>query len=183
MSEQLPPSANQDPPGPQAGSTPTTQTRKKRRWGKVIISISIILTVFCCSILVWGALKSAIDTRLQKPPVEAVIDQFMQAMKNKNVDEAYAVFAQEAHASVKPADLEKSLSGSGYAVYNGYESTTIPDLSINEPIFAFGSLNRTTASANGYVSYGDGTVTSVEATLLLEEGEWKLMHIFISIAP
>lgn len=155
--------------------------RAKKRGLKWIILVTVLIVFVCCGGGAAYILNQARMTRAEKARVQALVDTFMRSMADKKVEPAYALFSSRAKEEITPYHLSSRLYGEGYTVFKDYQNTALDDLSISAPIFSLGYSPGTTAEARGYITYENGATTTFEATLEMEDGQWKLMHIFIAL--
>ena len=113
-----------------------------------------------------------------------VLDDFMLAMAAKDAEHAHGLFAAGAQSSEVRAGLENTLAGAAFALYSGYRrlelsTTTIGLQSGSDPYEPHGIV----AQVSGVIRYTDGFLGNFDATLVKEQGTWKLWNVNIELAP
>ncbi len=170
------------PPEEQIPDSPLEAVPPKRRPVKTILIVAgaiFISLILCCGILTLPSLRGVRD----QDEIIGVIDTFMEAMADQDVERAYALNAEVVQEQLPISKLEELVEGSNYVLFDGYQSIEVtqfnPRNSVNTNPNAPKGLN---AKVSGKVNYSGGYTGTFNATVILEENEWKLYGINV-IAP
>lgn len=121
---------------------------------------------------------------MERGPIEKVVGNFMNAMEDRDTENAYLLYSPRAQRQVPIEDLQELLEGNNYFLFKDYESVSIANININLVANANPDLPQgTIAIVNGKVTYENGSTGQFEAILEEVEGEWKLDAIKITIPP
>ena len=130
--------------------------------GKLILGICLLLASILAAC---GALTSSDQGK--------VVGEFMNAMLNKNIPVAVALFPTGSEAEMTP-QLENLLANQ-YYLFEGYQSITVTSIDISA------GADQSTAELEGMVTY-DNDFEGVFQAELLEEGDsWKLTNITVNV--
>jgi hypothetical protein len=167
----VPPDLSQAPPQP-------VQRPRWRSWLVVIVGVFLVL---CLG--VGGFMARALFKGLaERPRVEAVLDEFMQTMADKDAKRAYTFFSPRAKRSFSLADTESLLEGNNYLLFEGYQRLTLTGFNVNVGVNANPDLPQgTTAHVNGTVVYEGGFVGQLEATLEQNGDEWQIFTFNVTV--
>jgi uncharacterized membrane protein len=170
--------------------TPTIPPKKSRRTPLLIGGLIVLLVaVLClcmglCCVLVYFCSSTLGGSIAQRGEVAKVVDAYMRAMADKDLDRAYALFSSRAQKQAPRSAFEDMLTGANFAVFDGYEAvevqmlTTGPKFNTN-PNAPQGQVTQT----SGTVTYAGGYEGSFQAILEQENGEWKLYYIKVVVPP
>lgn len=118
--------------------------------------------------------------------VEAVLHDFMLAMKARDIDAAFSLFSQQAQTDKLLHDLARMIEEENYILFDGYSETevvnfsmTVGDYQSPDPSAPTGKVGQ----VSGIVHYSDGTEGSFQAILQLEQNLWRLFVISIEASP
>ena len=133
----LQPANIQQKQAPFEAPAPATATSPKRR---LIIPLLIgggLLTVICSCAALCGLVfgGSVLGVATQRSDVATVIDAFMQAMSNKDTDQAYTLFSNRARRQMPLSKMQEMLKGPNFALFDGYEKVEVTYLNIG-PAFS-----------------------------------------------
>jgi hypothetical protein len=138
---------------------------KSRRKRVVIGALVVGLCLFMglCGV-VFGA--GILKVTIEKPKVERVIDKFMSAMAAKDADKAYTLLSTHSKKKASLADVEKLLNGNNYLLFDGYQSVTIPNFTLNAAFSSDADMPQGTfAQADGTIAFRGGFKGTVNAVL------------------
>lgn len=171
--------------GGRAPDRPSTQAGKAlSRWlGRRFLLVGgTALLLMLCVVLCAATLTSSFVTAVtQKGHIEAVLDQFMTAMVNKDAERACTLFSNRAKRQMSCAEIASWLEGNDYVLFEGYESLHVKTLSVGpahstDPEQPQGTVAR----VSGGVNYAGGYEGGFQAILEKEDGEWKLDNIRVN---
>jgi hypothetical protein len=172
------------PSEPKISTSPPLQPQKSKK--NIWIILGIALGVLClCSIAciaVFGT--SMYKVSIEKPPVEALLNTFMQDMVAKDVEGAYALFAPRVQRQISIDDVQEMIEGNNYILFDGYQSLTVQNLNLG------GSVNTnpdvpqgTIARVNGFIEYSGSFTGSFSAMLEKVDDTWMIDRIDITVPP
>ena len=132
----------------------------------------------------WGLVTGIIRVAQERDDVTAVIDEFMREMEKENAVAAYALFSTRAQRQVPLSGIEELLEGSNYALFEGYDSVMVTDVTINAEFNTDLDLPQgAVAEVSGPVTYQGGITGSFTAVLEKEGDEWRLHFINVTVPP
>jgi hypothetical protein len=161
----------------------TPKKSKKTLW--IVLAAALLLACLCCVIVVGVLIATGIgQSYIERPGVTSTLTTFMKDMAARNVEGAFAVFSPRAQRQMAKEDLKAMVNGSKYALFEGFQSLTIEDLTISAVANANPDVAQgTVAEVTGKVTYSDGYTGEYTATLEKVDGTWKL-HIFdVTVSP
>jgi hypothetical protein len=144
----------------------------------------LVFICLCVGIAGAGIGMSMRELFTQGPTIESVIDAYMIALADQDAQRAYALMSTRAKRNVSLADIEMGLQGNNYTVFEGYQSLTVTDLTINftsdpDPDMPQGEV----AEVQGMISY-TYDFTGTFAVVLEKEGdEWRIYGINVNVPP
>jgi hypothetical protein len=187
MSEPEPTSERRIQPAPipepgVAGSAPGVAQRKGRlAFALVALLLALGLCVVIC---VAASATSSARTDAEKPGIESVLDQFMNAMERRDLDEAYSLFSTRARRQVSRSEIGGLLEGSNYVLVEGYQRLSITRLRIEVAVNTNPDIPQgTLAHVEAAVEYEGGFTGSMQALLEQEQGEWRLFTMNVQVPP
>jgi hypothetical protein len=164
---------------------PVSNLNKKSNRNQLLIITGLVLVV-CLGVCVCLALGGGAFGSIfkEQAPVEAVIDNFMKAMVQKDTETAFSLFSTRARRQMDIKDLEKMLKGNNYALFDGYQSIQISNFNVSvaantNPDQPQGKV----AKVNGTVLYTGNISGSFDAVLEKEGNTWRLHGINITVPP
>ena len=166
---------------PSPAAPPVRQSRRNLFIiiGALIASLCLC-SVLCVALLGTGAFKALSE----RGNVEQAVDEFMQAMAEKDTDTAYALFSARAQRQTNLSDLEKLLEGNNYVLFDGYQSATVETINLSAAFNTNPDLPQgTVANVTGTIAYTDGFTGRFEAVLEQAGDEWRLFNINITVPP
>ena len=120
----------------------------------------------------------------QKGDVEASIDAFMQAMTNKNTQQAYALFATRAQRQTPISKFNELIDGANFALFDGYQKVTLENINITQVANTDPDVPQgTVARVSGTVTYLGDFEGALHAILEQGNGKWKLYTINVTVPP
>jgi hypothetical protein len=120
----------------------------------------------------------------ESPKVESVMNGFMSAMDDKNTSKAYTFFSTRSKRTTPLADIEKLLEGNNNALFEGFRSATITSFYVTTASNADPDMPQgQVAELEGTISYAGGFTRDFTAVLELEEGEWRIFEIYVTVPP
>ncbi|GJM39958.1 MAG: hypothetical protein DHS20C20_02400 [Ardenticatenaceae bacterium] len=168
----------------EAFEQPFQQPEKPKR--SVKFYVGIVAATICACLTIGGALVAIGLNRVssETAPVEAVLDEFMAAMDEKNSEGAYAVFSQRVRRQMSKTQLEEMIQGNNFVLFEGYQSLAVNNLKIlavsnTNPDVAQGTV----AEVTGAISYRGDFTGQFDATLEKAGEEWFLHGINITVPP
>ncbi len=187
MTDNIPEPIVETPPSnPPVSPAPLTPPSPKRSKKALWIILALFLLLCCLSTILCLALGGVGFSRvmLEKAPVAAVLDAFMQDMAAKDADRAYALFSPRSQRQTPLADLEAMLQGNNYKLFEGYLSLSVNQINLSvavntDPDAPQGSV----AHVSGTVTYANGFTGAFTAVLEKVDGLWMLYHIEIMVPP
>ncbi len=173
------------PPQPSADTPTAFPIRRARR--KVVITLGILLGLLCLCLTLCAVtlgLGSAQATR-ERASVERVIDAFMRAMADKDVEKAYGLCSTRFRNEKTLADLEAVLQGNNFVVFSGYQGLRIDSTSAmaSVNVLTGGGFQSTVMSVRGTVTYDDGYTGTFEALVDREADAWRVSRINVVVPP
>jgi hypothetical protein len=165
---------------------PSIQPSKNsnKKWFLIIGGILFLICI-CISICVALGGIGAFQVGQEKEPIEDVLNSFMFAMVEKDLDTAFTLFSTRAQRQMSENDLEVLIEGNNYVLFEGYQSIEIQNLSISKSLQTNQDLPQgNVATISGIVYYEDGFTGKFSATLEKENGiTWRLHRIDIVVSP
>ena len=159
-----------------------------QRWLLLLFPVTIILCIAVCCIfpgILGGWLPRVrhafdVSTRL--------IDGYMQAMRDKDVELALSFLAEANRGGLTRETLLAELEGYSYACYDGHEWVQIQAETIEKKRTQVGDPNTETLHVEGKIAYTkplnfyqfEGYLF---ADLVKEDNQWKIDHIEIFVPP
>lgn len=105
-------------------------------------------------------------------------DAFMQAMADKEIDRAYALFAEELRREVRRSDLAAFIDGPSFVLFDGYL-----DLEIESWNFNYAYVEGRSVEVTGPVNYQEH-YTGIYELVLAEEGDnWRILAFNVQVSP
>ena len=105
-------------------------------------------------------------------------DAFMQAMADKEIDRAHALFAEEARREMKRSDLATFVDGPFFALFDGYVDLEIEGWHVN-----YAQLGGRTVEVAGPVNYEEHYTGSYEFVLTEEADSWRILFFNVQVPP
>lgn len=155
----------------------------KPRRGLVIALSAVVFVMFGLCIGLMAALFVFIRSEIKE--VERPVDAFMVAMANNDADGAYALIASSARKSMEIAEIWAMLEGREFAKFKGYRSVSGTGLSTTSQKGPADSGSQTVSVAEiyGEIYYDGGYKGTFVAGAEMEDNEWKLVGINVTIPP
>jgi hypothetical protein len=176
-----PASSFQPPVPPDQPVTP--KPSRKWLWVLLIAGGVLVAICFCVSLFVLVAGGSA-TMFSQGGNAAQTVDAFMQAMSNKDVDKAYALFSRRAQRQMQLSKIEEMLKGANFALFDGYNKVQVLNTNISQAVNTNTDVPQgTVARINGIVSYEGEYTGQFQAVLELEDKIWKLHSINVTVPP
>lgn len=113
----------------------------------------------------------------EKSQIEKVIDNFLRVMANKDAASAYTVVYTGEETQITLQDLQSLLKGNNYILFQGYRNISVTDLTLNQ----VGSVKS--AEVAGFIGYSNDFVGDFSATMVKENGAWKIQAIRVNVPP
>jgi hypothetical protein len=157
---------------------------QKNSRNKIIVLVSVGIAVIFC-LCVGTAVVNLLRVTVNQDKVEAVIKDFMMAMKNKDAQTAMTFMSSRAKQAI---DISKQISGllkgNNYALFNGFKDITINSLAVSTGFNSDPNVPQgTVAQIAATVLYEDGTKGTLAVTLEEENSDWKIDYIHVTIPP
>lgn len=174
------------PDQPYAPIPSEAQPASKSSWRTVLIVGGIVLGILCLCVAVIAALigRGVFAVTQEQTAITPVIQQFMSAMEQRDVDAAYKLFSSRAQRQTPIDELEALIAGANYVLFEGYQDATIENTSLTSSVNTNDNIPQgTVANVNGAISYADGVKGIFRAVLEKENGEWKLFSVNITVPP
>lgn len=149
-----------------------------------IVGAVILVPCVCCGGIGIFVGRGIYIAATEREDVQGVVDLYMQNMRNKAVEQAYALFSSRARRQVPTNQLQQAVDGPSYAMFADYERATVTFISVSTS--AHSDQNQpqgTVANVSGTVSYAGGVQGTFRATLEREEGQWRLHNINVTVPP
>lgn len=163
-------------------STPPTKTSRKT----LVLVLGLAVLGLCLCVGICGGMGGLAILRVyqEKEPVEKVLDQFMVAMTDKNVEKAYALFSTRAQRQTPRTELEKLIKGNNYVLFDNYKNIQVANINVNIGANTNPNVPQgTVAKVNGAITYSNGFTGKFDAVLEQEGTAWKLHNISIVVPP
>lgn len=160
---------------------PTTRTSQKRGLSipLVVAGCLIGLAFFVCAGSVISVVAAVFATGVEKQDEWLALgDAFMQAMADREVDRAHALFSEEARREVKRSDLAAFVDGPFFALFDGYVGLEIESWYVN-----YAQLRGRTVEMAGPVNYQEQYTGSYEFVLTEEADSWKILFFNVQVPP
>jgi len=162
---------------------PQPTLRSRLKLSTIIWALGIGLGV-CLAVGVGLLVSKISEAGAQKGEVEQIIDHFMCAMANKDVDAAYALFVTRYREQTPLSNFEEMLEGNNYVLFEGYQHVEVTYLYLatamnTDPNRPQGKV----IEAKGTILYEGGLAGSFTATLEKENDVWKLFGIYVTVPP
>jgi hypothetical protein len=169
------------PPVPEI-VTPAPSHSNKLPW--IIAGCVGVLICLCCAACLALAVTAVGRIVLEKGPVEAVLNRFMEDMKAKDAEAAYSLFSPRSKNGMSMSELEKRLQGNNYVLFDGFESLSVQTLNVSASFNSDPDKPQgTIANVNGTINYEDGITGTFTAVLEKVDGEWMLYNVNITVPP
>ena len=178
-------SSQQEIPSESKDSAPVpNQPQKSKR--NIWIIVGLVAVVVCLCLIACIALfgTSMYKVSIEKAPVEAVLNTFMEDMVAKDVESAYALFAPRVQRQIPLEDVQEMIEGNNYVLFDGYQRLTVQNLNLG------GSVNTnpdvpqgTLARVDGFIEYSGDFTGRFTATLEKVDGKWMIDRIDITVPP
>lgn len=159
-------------------------SKSSRRTLFIILGVLAAFVVVCGLgiILIFGGLFLTVKNT--SSDVKPVLEQFMQAMDQRDATSAYALFSQRAQKQISVETIENLLSETNYPLFEGYQSLSVTRVNISTRTTTNqNEAQGIVATVSGKLQYQGGIEGSFEATLEQHEGEWLLHFIDVTIPP
>jgi hypothetical protein len=155
---------------------------KKKIWIIVGIALAILLlcSIICVAVFGIGMYRISIE----KAPIEAVLDDYMQHMANKDADSAYALFSPRAQRQIPISKIQEMLEGNNYILFEGYQSLSVSNINISAVANANPDVPQgTVANVTGIISFEGGIQGSFNGILEKVDGKWLIDGIHVTVPP
>ena len=137
------------------------------KYYKKRLLLTTLITGLLLCVLVFGASCSAIPGADE---CNAVVDSFMKAAAQKDVDSAYSLCVEEmAWEDIENLVLEDN------EFFAGYQNIKMKGINIDY------KENRSYAEYEGEAYYSGDKIRSVEAELILRGENWEIVSIYVSL--
>ena len=108
--------------------SPTSKRSNKNLW--IIAGITIAL-ICICSIICLALIGTGVGkVMVERAPVEAVLDSFMNYMEAKDVESAYALFSPRVQRQIPIDDVQEMIEGNNYVLFDGYQSLSVQNINL-----------------------------------------------------
>lgn len=182
---QIPSSQQEIPPPVPPVTTPLVAQHPKSNRKKLMIAGIVVAVLLLCSttcVVLFGTGLYKVYT--EKAPVETVLGNYMQYMEDKDAESAYALFSPRVHRLMPISDIEDSLKGNNYILFEGYESLSVSDINIS----ASANTNRdlpqgTVATVTGNILFEGNIQGSFNGTLEKVDGVWMIYGMQVTVPP
>ena len=142
----------------------------KGKWKVVLlILILILLLVFGCVI------GSAFILNRETSPVNQTLTRFLQDLSTDNLDHAYSLFSTQTKAAKSKMDLQQMIV-SGKAQFSDFKSVENTYFYVD-----VAPWHTMTCNYSGIVTYNNGDKGTLTASLIKENGEWKIILVTIVV--
>ncbi|MBN2003569.1 MAG: hypothetical protein JXA21_09460 [Anaerolineae bacterium] len=146
----------------------------------LVVGVSCLASVICFATFGYGLVKTA----REKAPVESVLDSYMQAMADKDIESAYALFSPRAQRQIPLSKLQELIEGNNYVVFEGYQSLSVQTLNIKAVANTNPDVPQgTVAEVTGIVAYDHDVQGKFTGTLEKVDDVWQLDAIYITVPP
>lgn len=173
-----------------ASSLPTANSEsvlpaKRRKQRILIVGALVAAGLLLCVVLCIAAFGTGIiKATVERNDVEQVVDEFMSAMAERDIDKAYALLSTRAKGTVPRSKLEELQDGNNFALFEGYRSVQIANIDVSTTFRTDPDLPRgIVANVKGQVIYKSGYSGHFDAILEQENNTWRIFSINITIPP
>jgi hypothetical protein len=139
-------------------------------------ALGAFMALCLCASLVGVAWRGFLAEQAQ---IAAVLDTVLGLMRDREIDQAHALFATTAQSRALRSDLEHITTGPSAVLFEGYRSVAVDAANIgleNSP-----EVTGLVARVMGTVTYDQGYSTTFDAMLLKEAGEWRLINVNVTV--
>lgn len=140
------------------------------------------ITVLCLCLVggLWGLRGLTSGPKAQGGEVIDAIDGVLRSMGDRDLERAYTCFSTRAKRTFPMADLDRFISGSNFALVDGYTGLVISSMNINRVTSSNPDAPQgLVARVEGYLRYEDHVSGTFQAVLEKEGGLWKIYSIQI----
>jgi hypothetical protein len=154
-----------------------TAARRRRspRWK--LVPFAIVPVVCLCSLVLLLILgffsKGIVEGVAANATWENTADQFMQAMRDREIERAYAMFGRAGKEEFNLQELQELTTGSRFVLFQGYRELDLESWEITR------NLEGTFATAEGSATYSGGYTGRWTFTFVQEEEEWRVYSIYV----
>lgn len=151
---------------PQSKSKPT----------KIILLVGGIIVVFAATIFGYIALPGIRQGLQEADLAEKQLTLLLEFVSDKKFAEAYGLMSE----TVREAQSQEEFSNALLALeapYSGFKSISQTGFQVEAK-----SGQPTTYNYSGIITYTDGDEGDIEATLVKENGEWKIHYVYVEIS-
>lgn len=161
---------------------PSANKSRRNVW---IILGSIVALLCVCSLLCVALTATGVGKiMVEKAPIEATLNSFMEHMEAQDVESAYALFSPRSQRQTPISDLEKMIEGNNYFLFEGYESLSIQNINLTATANVDPDLPQgMVANVSGMISYRDGFTGQFQAVLEKVNDTWMIYNINITVPP
>ena len=165
-------------------STIDDKPKKSRKKLLIIGILPAIGLCICAGICAFFIGSGIYQSAAEKENITKVIDEFMNAMVEKDTEVAYSFFSERAASQVPISNVEEMITGANYALFDEYEMIEIQNISAGTTVNVyFQGPKRNIANVSGIVKYKNNYTGSFTASLENEEGLWRVETINITVPP
>ena len=158
--------------------------KKSKKWIWVVVGISLSALCLCAVAVAVFIVYGAKQVTIERSPIESILDQYMQAMANKDAEGAYALFSPRAQRQIPISDLQMWITGNNYLLFEGYQSLSVDQLKINAAVNLDPDAPQgTVAVVSGTTSYSGGFKGTFSGTLEKVNRKWMIDGIFTYVSP
>lgn len=165
----------------QQDPNPITTKKSNKTLRIILVTVAAVLclcSAVCAVVFALGIGKAMVE----KEPVEAVLDSYMDAMTAKDADRAYKLFSPRAQKQVDKLKLTEAIEGKNYILFEGYQGITADRLNLGAYANSNANLPQgTVANVNGTVLYEGGIRGNFTAVLEKVDGQWMIHSININV--
>jgi hypothetical protein len=120
----------------------------------------------------------------ERAAIEVVLDQYMQAMDDKDVERAYALFSERARRQVPIGKLQELVEGSNYLIFEGYQSLKVQNIRLMATVNTNPDMPQgDVAQVDGVVNFEGGIQGTFNGTLEKADGRWQIHGVFVNVPP
>jgi hypothetical protein len=179
------PTVTQDPSAPVTPAVQPPNTAKKSWLIIILVFGAGIIGLCACVGLCVAVLGTTVVTGItERDNVEQVLDAFMSAMEDKDVQTAYSYFSVKSQTQTDISDLEQMLEGNNYFLFKDYKSLSIQGMNFSSGINTNPNAPQgTVVTISAIVSYTNGFEGAINAVLEQNNGEWRIYNIGVVVPP
>ena len=144
----------------------------------ILMCICVGLGTLVFGLGLFGASNAKMEDAVQ------VVDNYMKAMEIQDSPLAYEFFSKRAQRQFPRSNLESLLHGANFVLFDGYQTIKVTSWKVGPQVNTNPDVPQgTVAQLAGSITYEGGFTGQFQAVLELENNEWKLDGINVTVSP